>query len=236
MKRLFLIVLLTMALVVTVSCGAKETAAESSTAKPDTTTVPVTSDTVANTTAVTTAAVTTKPLPALIEPERGSDTTEGLIYQLVWNDYYAVIGYDEHVMIEELVIPETYEGLPVLEISFNAFTSHPHITSVYIPDCVTAIQDGAFSGCEKLKSVRMPEKLAWIGDLAFCSCPLLETIYIPETVTWIGEMAFWESQALTLFCQGSAPQREWKSFWYDPASEVVWNYTRQKQDAAPESE
>ena len=232
-------IVLILTLVLTVSCGAKETAAESSTAKPDTTTVPVTSDTVANTTAVTTtavttAAVTTKPLPALIEPERGPDTTEGLIYQLVWSDYYAVIGYDEHVMIEELVIPETYEGLPVQEISFDAFAFHPHITSVYIPDCVTTIQNGAFTGCEKLKSVRMPENLAWIGDFAFSSCPLLETVYIPETVMWIGEKAFGKSQALTIFCQGSAPQQEWKSF--GPEAEVVWNYTRQKQDAAPESE
>lgn len=53
----------------------------------------------------------------------------------------------------DLVIPETYKGLPVAWIGYEAFANCDKLTSVTIPDSVTEIGLRAFSGCDQLKSV-----------------------------------------------------------------------------------
>lgn len=56
----------------------------------------------------------------------------------------------------DLVIPETYNDLPVVGISKSAFSGCSHLTSVTIPASVTSIGRGAFSGCSGLTSMTIP--------------------------------------------------------------------------------
>ena len=95
-----------------------------------------------------------------------------------------------------LVIPETYNGLPVVMIDQMALGSQNHIESVVIPSSVKDIGFGAFSYCRSLKSVNLPEGLKNIASETFKECTSLESIVIPDSVEIIGSYAFWGCSSL----------------------------------------
>ena len=57
---------------------------------------------------------------------------------------------------ESIVIPSHIGGKPVVEISANAFLNKTNATSLYVPDTVTTIGNGAFKGCDSLVDVTLP--------------------------------------------------------------------------------
>ncbi len=79
--------------------------------------------------------------------------SEGLSYTLI-NDgtAYEVSGIDTK-KATNVIIPTTYNGLPVTSIGEDAFYDCTKLTSVTIPDSVTNIGDSAFSNCYKLIEV-----------------------------------------------------------------------------------
>jgi len=91
---------------------------------------------------------------------------------------------DDGVILETCYsekIPETINGLPVVEIGRYAFAGNPHITSVTIPDSVTYIGFGAFECCENLKSVEFGEGIEYVETEAFYGCSSLEHVTFSET-------------------------------------------------------
>ena len=114
--------------------------------------------------------------------------SEGLDYMLD-GDHYVVTGIGS-CTDTELVIPDTYEGLPVTVIGEYAFESCRHLTSITLPDTITAIGDYAFGWCEAVKSIRIPSDVTTIGNGAFTWCGNLTEIAIPATVTTIGSSVF----------------------------------------------
>ena len=62
------------------------------------------------------------------------------------------------------------------------------VTSVVIPNTITAIGKEAFFAC-RLLSVTIPSSVTSIGDYAFCCCTL-PSVSIPTSVTSIGNYAF----------------------------------------------
>ena len=66
-----------------------------------------------------------------------------------------------------LVIPNTYKGLPVV-----------------------AIDDAAFFNCNGIQSLTIPDGIVSIGADAFKNCSALQNITITDTVTYIGRWAF----------------------------------------------
>ena len=95
------------------------------------------------------------------------------------------IGNDTQVRI-----PDTFEGLPVLEIGQNAFDEHRSITRIIIPSSVEIIRNHAFVLCTSLTSVNIPFGTTIIEHYAFLGCQALKNITIPESVTSIEEYAF----------------------------------------------
>lgn len=67
----------------------------------------------------------------------------------------------------ELVIPESYNGFPVISIADSAFCDCIALTDVVIPDSVISIGERAFYGCPLLKSVAISRNVKYIGDEAF---------------------------------------------------------------------
>lgn len=86
----------------------------------------------------------------------------------------------------ELVIPETYEGLPIREIADEAFKNCTQLTAVTIPAAFIRVGDYAFAGCTGLTQVTIPgEPFGW--NYAFEGCTGLEKVTINE---YLGGSAF----------------------------------------------
>ena len=96
----------------------------------------------------------------------------------------------------DIVIPDTYRGLPVTAICEFAFFD-TIAKNISIPDSVTSIGDLAFSGCTSLTSITIPDSVTSIGNRAFWGCTSLTSITIPDSVTSIGEYAFSGCTSLT---------------------------------------
>ena len=121
----------------------------------------------------------------------GQPASEGLDMVLISEGEYTVSGIGT-CTDTEILIPTTYNGLPVVSVEASAFLNNTAITSVVLPDGITSIGENAFNGCESLTSVTFGKnsQLSSIGPGAFNYCYSLESITIPESVTSIGSEAF----------------------------------------------
>ena len=89
-----------------------------------------------------------------------------------------------------VVIPSSYNGLPVVEIESYAFQNDAFIEGIYVPDSVTKVGSYAFSGCSGLTVAVLENGVTSIGRYAFYYCSGLTSITIPDGVTSIGGSAF----------------------------------------------
>ena len=85
----------------------------------------------------------------------------------------------------DIVIPSSYNGLPVTEISGRAFIMCKNLTSVTIPDTVVSIGINAFYGCENLTSIVIPDSVTFISSGAFAGCA--RAFEIENGVSYIGK-------------------------------------------------
>ena len=67
----------------------------------------------------------------------------------------------------DVVIPDSYMGVPIRIIRIHAFYNNNEITSVTIPDTVWEIEDGAFDECDNLKWVNLSNNLMKVHESAF---------------------------------------------------------------------
>ena len=97
---------------------------------------------------------------------------------------------DDYTTKGVVTVPEEVKGYKVVEIQPNSFDYSYYITSVSLPNTLTAIGSYAFSGCTSLTAITLPGSLTAIGDRAFSDCSRLSTLNLPSTTTEIGEYAF----------------------------------------------
>ena len=88
-----------------------------------------------------------------------------------------------------VVIPETYNGLPVTAIGAQCFEGGTglnddgisrYLTKIVIPNTVTTIGESAFWYCASLKSIDIPESVTSIGKSAFACCYSLTAINVDD--------------------------------------------------------
>ena len=118
-----------------------------------------------------------------------------------------------------IVIPDSYNGCPVVSIPARAFMNNDTITKVVIPGSildmgnhifayssveevvflsgVRAIGSLAFMDCYALKSVVIPDTVDTIYDGAFRNCTALESISLPDSIIYVSEGLFEGCSALT---------------------------------------
>ncbi len=78
--------------------------------------------------------------------------TKGLFFKLNENgDYTVSVGNANNV--SSIVIPEEYNGKPVVAIDNDAFYECTNVVSITIPETITSIGNRAFSGCVRLVEV-----------------------------------------------------------------------------------
>jgi hypothetical protein len=81
-----------------------------------------------------------------------------------------------------VIIPASYNNLPVTQIGSDAFKLAFFITSVTIPDSVTSIGAAAFNGCRELTSVTIGSGVKGIGMQAFANCGKLTSVTFQGTI------------------------------------------------------
>lgn len=122
--------------------------------------------------------------------------TEGLSFTLSADGEYYVVSGAEEGTEGDIVIPETYNELPVTQIAQFAF-SEQDITSVVVPASVTVIGTAAFNSCTALTSITFEGSLESIGQVAFANCGALAEVVLPNGLTAIQSSTFMGCSALT---------------------------------------
>ena len=93
-------------------------------------------------------------------------------------------------------IPSEINGTPVTTIGNAAFHDSA-VTSVTIPDSVTAIPDRAFANCFQLTNISIPNSVTSIGFSAFEHCTSLKSITLPSSLRNISMFLFHNCSQLT---------------------------------------
>lgn len=121
-----------------------------------------------------------------------------------------------------VVIPDTYEGLPVTGIDRGAFEGVESITSVIIPNSITSIGNCAFMHCNNLTSVTIPNSVTSIGENAFSYCDNLTSVTICDSMTKIGNNAFSMCNKLTDIYIYALPESINGSPWGATDAQIHW--------------
>ncbi len=125
-----------------------------------------------------------------------------LSYELSPNgQYYSVTGIGDETS-SYIAIPDTYNGLPVMQIADDAFLNLKHIKEINLPETLTTIGKNAFKGCTGIKR-----------------------IFISKNVINVGANAFGELTDIEIFCEHSSPPSGWStSFASQNEAYITWNY------------
>ena len=100
--------------------------------------------------------------------------------------------YINHELVTSITIPNGVTAIP-----YYAFSKCSSLTSVTIGNSVKSIGEKAFYNCTGLTSVTIPNSVTSIGDYAFSGCTGLTSVKIGNGVTSIGYYAFWGCSGLT---------------------------------------
>ncbi len=100
--------------------------------------------------------------------------------------------FEDCSKLTSVIIPDG-----VTALSAYSFAECESLTSIVIPDSVTTIEYGAFSSCISLTGMVIPDSVTDIGNGAFLNCHQLVSVIIPNSVRSLGEGAFRYCSALT---------------------------------------
>lgn len=135
---------------------------------------------------------------------------DGIKYSLVGKGEVGVVAINDTTKyVGDLVLPETveHEGIVycLTEICEWAFSNNRYLSSIVIPDGVTAIRNYAFRNCHQLQSVRLPDSLTVLGASAFEGCSQLRKVTVPEGVTSIEYSTFERCPIDTMIVKSPTP-------------------------------
>ncbi len=130
---------------------------------------------------------------------------------------YRVIGYSACFDVR-IVVPETYDGLPVTEISASAFSEARAAEEIILPSGIKTIGKSAFSGCASLKSLTVGRELLTVEERAFYGCSSLTEISLSGSLTTIGKEAFSGCSSLQEVRLGSSLKRMGEKAFYSCSS------------------
>ena len=111
-------------------------------------------------------------------------------YKII-NEEIVITGLQEGVVPTSIVIPETIDGMPVVEIKPEAFQS-TSITDIKIGENIREIGIQAFYMCKKLKSVTWHCQCDVIPTNCFLGCSNLASFNFAG-IKKIGTYAFYKS-------------------------------------------
>ena len=113
----------------------------------------------------------------------GNQGNGQLAFKKLSNDTYEV-SVGGATAKDSIVIPDTYQGLPVTRIADRAFANCTGLKSITVPESVTEIGSYAFYFCTALESIKIPVSVTKIGFGAFTSCHKLDKVYTDDVAKW----------------------------------------------------
>ena len=127
---------------------------------------------------------------------------DSLAYEVRFGEKSAkLIRSGNYQSFKHVVIPSSVElwgeDCAVNQIDKEVFKDMPALTSIEMPESVTAIGESAFEGCTGLTSIKLPEGLTCIEGNTFKGCFGLTSLEIPKSLTTIGLDAFSSCRGLT---------------------------------------
>ncbi len=141
--------------------------------------------------------------------------TEGLTYSVVI-ERGQTVGYrlvSAPAGETDVVIPNSYLGLPVVAIGAGAFAESPAERIAIYAD-LEEIGENAFSRCRALAEICFPSSLERIGKDAFRDCSSLSELDLPDGVLSVGEGAFYGCSGLKKLSVGAGLSEVGESaFW-----------------------
>lgn len=133
--------------------------------------------------------------PAVQDAAQDAANEQLFDFEFILNNT-AVIVNSYNGTAADVTIPSRYKGKPVTAIN-NAVFPNSAVTSVTIPDSVTAIPDAAFANCFQLTNISIPNSVTYIGYSAFSSCTSLKSVTLPSSLSSISEALFSGCSQLT---------------------------------------
>lgn len=137
--------------------------------------------------------------------ELPEETTEHLLNFVEITDADGVTGWEVSanelaVTATKIIIPEEYNGLPVISIAEDGFAVYqwnktPELKEIKIPNSVKHINEDAFR-CTPLESIQLPSQLITLGKNSFRET-LITEVTVPASVTTIGTQVFYKCYYLT---------------------------------------
>ena len=109
---------------------------------------------------------------------------------------YIIRGCKEPI-VGDLVIPDTYNGRPVVGLEMRVFRNFTGLTSVTIPETITYIGEYAFAGCTGLTSVTLPDSLNAHGKGIFQGCTGLASVTLGNGIRSVPTSMFEGCASLT---------------------------------------
>ena len=87
--------------------------------------------------------------------------------------------------VKNIILPEKEDNLDGYAIKYEAFMG-TSITSIKLPESLTALEGDAFLDCAQLTSITIPDSVVYIGDGCFSGCKRLKTLKLSSNVSTIG--------------------------------------------------
>jgi len=148
----------------------------------------------------------------------GGSGNLSFIFDSQWGNYSVERGTTPYT---DITIPAIYDSLPVQRIRAEGFKNFRSLTSITIPNSVTAINIRAFENCSGLLNINIPSSITYIDIEAFRNCSSLTSIYIPNSVSTISRDAFQGCSNLVIFTESASQPAGWVSGW-NCDRPVVW--------------
>ena len=124
---------------------------------------------------------------------------------------------------DTVIIPSTYNNLPVIKIADSGFMNFNSMTIISLPNSIMYIGTLAFAGCTNLTTIAMPDGVQSIDASAFSNCTNLRFINIPINVTSVGANAFLGCTNLTIYVDATSRPAGWHTNWNPDNRTVYWD-------------
>ena len=104
------------------------------------------------------------------------------------------------------IVLDTYNGLPVTAIGYEAFRGCSQMTSISLPSTMNQIEQGAFWDCTGLTSVVIPKRVTELSIQLFEGCTSLTTLTLPKSLKVIRIEALYNTRLMNIYFAGTEAQ------------------------------